>query len=225
MKKMKIERTNVVGQILDYIKSNITQGIWKPGDRISSELELVSELQVSRASIHNAIQQLIAIGVLESFQGKGTFVKSMPTEEIQSRMRSITENRTMNKLIEFRMIVEVECCRRIASKISENTIEEMAACLEGMKNSRHESKKFVKYDIQFHRALLLATQNEVIVQSIDLIREEIQRQSLIYMTAESIEKAINYHEQIVNCLRIRDGEGAAKSMLAHLETTGQGLKQ
>lgn len=221
---MKIERTNVVEKVLEYLKSNIINGVWKPGDKISPELELVSELQVSRASIHNAIQQLIAVGVLESYQGKGTFVKSMPIEEIQKRLRSITENSTMSKLIEFRTIVEVECCRRVAAQISENTIKEMAACLKGMKDNRQESKKFVKYDIQFHRALLQATQNEVIVQSIDIIREEIQRQSLIHMTAESIEKAIAYHEQIVDCLRNQDGEGAARSMLAHLETTEQGQK-
>ena len=221
---MKIERTNVTERVLEYLKSNITNGVWKSGDKISSELELVSLLQVSRVSIHNAIQQLIAVGVLESYQGKGTFVRSIPIDEIQNRLRSISENSTMSKLIEFRTIVEVECCRRIASQVSESTIDEMAACLEGMKKSRQESKKFVKYDIQFHRALLLATRNEVIVKSIDVIREEIQRQSLIHMTKESIEKALAYHEQIVNCLRARDGEGAAKALLAHLETTEQGTQ-
>ena len=218
---MKIEHTNVVDQILNYLKSNISTGVWKPGEKIDSELKLVEQLHVSRASIHNAIQQLIALGVLESFQGKGTFVKSIPTSEIQNRLEAITKNSTMHKLIEFRLIVEVGVCRQIATQISENTINEMASYLEGMKQYKHELKKFVKYDIRFHRALLQATQNEIIVQSIDIIRDEMQRQSLKHATIESIEEAIRYHERIVDCLRVGDSDGAAAAMFKHLQSTPQ----
>ena len=218
---MKIKRTNVVDQVLNYLKSNISTGVWKPGEKIESELKLVEQLHVSRASVHNAIQQLIALGVLESFQGKGTFVKSIPASEIQNRLESITKNSTMHKLIEFRIIVEVGVCRQVAAQISENTINEMAACLEGMKRNKHELKKYVKYDIQFHRALLQATRNEIIVQSIDIIRDEMQRQSLIHATMESIEEAIQYHERIVDCLRAGDSVGAAAAMFKHLQSTPQ----
>ena len=218
---MKIEHTNVVDQILSYLKSNISTGVWKPGEKIDSELNLVEQLHVSRASVHNAIQQLIALGVLESFQGKGTYVKSIPAAEIQNRLESITKNGTMHKLIEFRLIIEVGVCRQIAAQISENTINEMAACLEGMKRNKQELKKFVKYDIQFHRALLQATRNEIIVQSIDIIRDEMQRQSLIHATIESEEEAIKYHERIVHCLRTGDSDGAVEAMYKHLQSTPQ----
>ena len=220
---MIIKRTNVVEQVIEYLKSNISNGTWKPGDKITSELELVSILQVSRASVHNAIQQLIAIGVLESFQGKGTFVKSIPLDEIQNRLTSITENSTMHKLIEFRTIVEVESCRLIANSVTKNTIKEMENCLEGMKTNRNEPKKFVNYDTQFHRALLQATRNEIIVTSIDIIREKMQRQSLTYMTTNSIENALYYHEQILAHLRNHDGDSAANVMLSHLQTTEESV--
>jgi len=220
---MIIKRTNVVEQVIEYLKSNISNGTWKPGDKITSELELVSILQVSRASVHNAIQQLIAIGVLESFQGKGTFVKSIPLDEIQNRLTSITENSTMHKLIEFRTIVEVESCRLIANSVTKNTIKEMENCLEGMKTNRNEPKKFVNYDTQFHRALLQATRNEIIVTSIDIIREKMQRQSLTYMTTNSIENALYYHEQILDHLRNHDGDSAANVMLSHLQTTEESV--
>jgi GntR family transcriptional repressor for pyruvate dehydrogenase complex len=221
---MIIHRTSVVEQVIDYLKSRISRGVWKPGEKITSELELVSQLQVSRASVHNAIQQLIAIGVLESFQGKGTFVKSVPLDEIDNRLRSITENSTMKKLIEFRLIIEVEGCKRAAKQLSENTISEMETCLEGMKDNRAHHKKFVNFDIQYHRALLQATRNEIIVKSMDIIREEMQRQSLIYMTPGSIENAIHYHEEIIDCLKKHDWEGASKTMLAHLQSTEEGAE-
>lgn len=73
------EHKNVTEDVVDYLKQKIMDGTWKPGDKISSENELTACLSVSRASVRYAIQHLIAVGVLESFQGKGTFVKTSPS--------------------------------------------------------------------------------------------------------------------------------------------------
>ena len=216
---MRIERTSVVDQILDYIKTNISSGVWNPGEKIESELNLVEQLNVSRASVHNAIQQLIALGVLESYQGKGTYVKSIPVSEIEARLGAITQSSTMRKLIEFRIILESEVCRQIAGHISENTINELYECVEGMRQNKSELKKFVKHDIRFHRILVQATRNEIICRSIDIICDEMQRQSLMLATSESEEDAIQYHKLIADHLKKRDGEGAAQAMTRHLQAT------
>lgn len=218
---MQIERINVVSQVLEYLKHNINTGIWKPGEKIDSELKLVEKLHVSRASVKSAIQQLAALGVLESFQGKGTYIKQVPFQEIQNRLESISKHTSMRKLIEFRIIVEVGACRQAAAQISDDMIDELANCLEGMKRNKSELNKpqFVEYDIKFHRTLLMATQNEIIVKSVDVVQDEIQRQGLAYATLEVEEKAIMYHQRILECVRAHDGNGVAKAMLEHLRTT------
>ena len=71
---MKIIKTSVTQQIIEYIKENIQNGSWKVGEKIPSEPSLVEELGVSRASLRVAIQQYVALGVLRSEQGKGTFI-------------------------------------------------------------------------------------------------------------------------------------------------------
>ena len=216
---MKIERTSIVEQILEYIKTNISTGVWNPGDKIESELKLVEKLNVSRASVHNAIQQLVALGVLESFQGKGTFVKSIPVSEIQDRLDSITKSSTMRKMTEFRIILESEVCRQIAGHISENAIKELNDCVDEMKQSMGKPRKFAKHDIRFHRILMQETRNEVICRSIDIICSEIQRQNILLATEASKKAATQYHEQIAGFLAAGDGEGAAKVMIVHLQAT------
>ena len=71
MTNLAVERVNVTEQVIEYLKTNIQRGVWKPGEKIASENELTNILSVSRASVRHAIQQLIAVGVLESYQGKG----------------------------------------------------------------------------------------------------------------------------------------------------------
>ncbi|MCE1228044.1 MAG: histidine utilization repressor [Firmicutes bacterium] len=60
--------------VKEHIRHRIHQGLWKVGDRIPSEHELVSELGLSRMTIHRALRELAAEGLLQRVAGVGTFV-------------------------------------------------------------------------------------------------------------------------------------------------------
>ncbi|WP_298579117.1 GntR family transcriptional regulator [uncultured Olegusella sp.] len=66
----------IYSQVIDYLKDNISSGLWKESERIPSEIELTETLQVSRGSIKKAISHLVKEGLLEQIQGKGTYVKA-----------------------------------------------------------------------------------------------------------------------------------------------------
>ncbi len=65
--------------VIETINSYIKNHDLKPGDQIPSEPELVHLLNVSRATVRMAMQELVNAGVLEKVQGKGTFVKPPST--------------------------------------------------------------------------------------------------------------------------------------------------
>ena len=109
-------------QVVDYLKEKILDGTWKPGDKISSENELTASLSVSRASVRYAIQHLIAIGVLESFQGKGTFVRTKPISDIEQNLKALYNNTSVEQLVEFRIIIEGESCRLAAQRMTEDAL-------------------------------------------------------------------------------------------------------
>ncbi|MDQ0363175.1 GntR family transcriptional regulator [Breznakia pachnodae] len=56
------------------IEENIEKGIWRKGEPIPSERELIKIYNVSRITVRNAIDELVKQGKLEKIQGKGTFV-------------------------------------------------------------------------------------------------------------------------------------------------------
>ena len=68
------DKGSVTGKIAHYIRKNIRNGNWTVGEKIPSENQLCEELGVSRVSVRSALQQFIALGILESVHGKGTFV-------------------------------------------------------------------------------------------------------------------------------------------------------
>ena len=66
--------TALYQRVKDHIRQRIDAGVWQPGDRIPSEQELVAELGMSRMTIHRALRELAALGLLERHAGVGTFV-------------------------------------------------------------------------------------------------------------------------------------------------------
>jgi len=61
-------------QIREIIKGKIESGKWAVGDQIPNEMELVDEYKVSRATVRQAILDLVREGLLIRRKGKGTFV-------------------------------------------------------------------------------------------------------------------------------------------------------
>ena len=61
-------------QVASALRRRIQNGMWKPGDKISTLEELETEFQVARVTLRKAIDMLQADGILECRQGRGTFV-------------------------------------------------------------------------------------------------------------------------------------------------------
>ncbi|MDQ0204608.1 GntR family transcriptional regulator [Pectinatus haikarae] len=61
-------------QIADWIRENIYAGIWKAGESIPSEYQLMDILRISRGTIKKAVETLATQGLILKIQGKGTFV-------------------------------------------------------------------------------------------------------------------------------------------------------
>jgi len=73
-------------QLEQALLSQIHSGIWNPGDMIASERELMQAAGVSRATVRQAIGNLIQQGLLERIHGRGTFVAH---RKLEQEMRSV----------------------------------------------------------------------------------------------------------------------------------------
>lgn len=73
-------------QLAQSLRMQIEAGVWKPGDMITSERELMQVAGVSRATVRQAISNLTQDGVLERSHGRGTFVAQ---RKLEQEMRSV----------------------------------------------------------------------------------------------------------------------------------------
>lgn len=62
-------------QLRDELATQIAAHRWRPGDLIPSESELTRQFSVATGTVRKAIDALVADGLVERSQGKGTFVR------------------------------------------------------------------------------------------------------------------------------------------------------
>lgn len=64
-------------QLVRILREQISDGRFRPGDRLPSESQLCKSFQVSPMTVRRAINVLLEQGVVSTAQGRGTFVKPL----------------------------------------------------------------------------------------------------------------------------------------------------
>ena len=93
-------------QIMDQIKAQIMKGELKEGDALPSMRPLAKELRISIITTKRAYEELEREGYIESYTGKGSFVKGVNHEmvkesvmfEIETMMEEMFEKAEVAKL-------------------------------------------------------------------------------------------------------------------------------
>ena len=89
-----LERSNPLPlyyQLKEVLKQQIRAGHLAPHTAIPSEPELVTQYHVSRATVRQALTELVHEGLLYRQHGRGTFVCEPPVQQNQSELTTLSE--------------------------------------------------------------------------------------------------------------------------------------
>lgn len=216
---MKIKNVSITNQVLEYLKENIESGEWAVGEKIPSENQMVEELGVSRSSIRTALQYLIGLGVLKSYQGKGTFLINGQVENWDETENKITSEdcRDIGKVLEFRRILEPDACRLAVEHCTEETIAALEAYLEQMKMFQGDRAKFVRADLKFHEVICRTSGNLLLEKSLHKVFLETRKNHEQMNELFGYDSGIYYHTAILEAFRKKDAQAAHDEMYRHLE--------
>lgn len=78
-------------QLKEQLRERVLDGTWKSHEAIPSERELMEEYGISRATVRQALLELVNEGLLYRVQGRGTFVAEPKIEQGLTRFYSFTD--------------------------------------------------------------------------------------------------------------------------------------
>lgn len=164
-------RLSITQKIIERILSDIIGDNLPPGEKLPSERELREELQVRRSSVREALQALVALGVLRSEAGKGYFVRdncSLPIDN-SLLLKFVVEEEDFFDMLELREIIEKRIGVLAIKRATENDIENMKTLLAEMKNSLEADKELIEFTTQVHMDLAKASHNSMAVRIMALL--------------------------------------------------------
>lgn len=212
-------RSTLVDDTADKIRQMIFSGEIKPGELLPSRKELAEQFDVGISTIHEAVQSLSTVGLVESRPGKGTWVRHDALESVIHP--SIITNRfgeiDADTIYEARLFIEVALAELAARKATPEDVERIWAALSQAHEVIADDEDFVGADWDFHLAIAEAAHNELLQAFYHLARE-----LLLDFIEDAIslpnvkEEATEYHVAQAQAIEQHDPQKARQAALDHM---------
>ncbi|MFZ7102864.1 MAG: FadR/GntR family transcriptional regulator [Peptococcaceae bacterium] len=222
--KIGAKDNSIQKMVIREIKTAISEGRLKPGDKIPSERELAALLGVSRTSLREALKILEISGVVTIKHGLGIFIAK---DNFTNYMRSLINpyafaNPGIQEVFQIRRLIETEAAAEACRHASNKELAGMFRLLDQTKkllNTRGSTDILLlaKQDSNFHQLIIAPLRNsllEMLVLSLlDLsVNAKIKAMSI----PGRLEKSLAEHLEIARALEKRDETAAKQAMLLHL---------
>lgn len=192
-----------------YIVERIRTGIWKPGDKIATESQLVDMIGVSKVAVRQAIERLVTMSVLNKVQGSGTYVEQKENMSIMSASIFGLDDEFMMKILEFRRMFDSYNVELFIQRATMEEILELEHNYAQMAVAKDDMQRFHKLDQIFHDIVANGTRNPMIIQISKLFVDIFEdNQKLIYHNVGP-ESAIKYHGKMLEAIKERNAEVAS----------------
>jgi len=208
-------RTVFREEIRNAIREAIFSGALKPGDRII-EIAWAKELGVSQGPVREAIRDLEAMGLVETVPFKGSRVRSLTEKDIQ-------DNYSVRICLESKSISDA--IHTLSDATLKELTEELGAILAEMDDcaSRGDLRTFTECDTAFHRTIIIATGNQVLLR----LWEQCNMRNWFMVSAltdaESLKKLQSGHQDIFAAICAKDAVQATSTLENHLTDLMKGF--
>jgi GntR family transcriptional repressor for pyruvate dehydrogenase complex len=218
-----IRPKKVSSQIAEQIRASILAGEFSPGEKLPPERELAEMFGVSRPSVREALNILTASGLVMSYQGGGTVVKSLVELSAGNPLSDLIKGEQERALdvIEVRKCMEAWTSYYAAQRALPEDLRKLEKLLGEMERNLEGMKPSQDIDANFHIVIAQATHNIVwlhLMQSIFDAMKEFQRGvwRVVYQTEDDHRQLFQHHRAVYEAIRDRDADRARDAMLAHL---------
>lgn len=213
-----VKKVNIGNQVYEQMKNQIVTGAWPPEEKIPSENQLMEIFGVSRTTVRQAIQRLVAIGYLETKRGEGSYVKHMGLENYFRGMipGTFLQKEDLREIFSFRTLFECSVAEMAAKNATDSQIKRLKENFEQMITYADDLDKYVKIDFGFHTILGECTQN-ALVKEIYRVMGEILMVTMKEITATAGHShGISCHRRILQAIVEHNPDKAREEMRYHV---------
>lgn len=201
-----LQRAVLSDQIRETLLTRILNGQYQPGDRLV-ESQISRELNVSQSPVREALRDLVAMRFVEVIPYKGARVRKIEQSEIL-------------QIYPVRAALE-ELSGRLAAPYMKGNTAELEAIYAEMEQAalREDVNALTVLDAQFHRMIVHATGNIVLMETWDSLRIESRTQVTtvkLMLSHFGLGSVVEAHRPLINALASGDPAESGRELRQHV---------
>lgn len=210
--------------VVTYLVDRIVGGAYPPDSTLPIEPVLCEEFGVSRTVVRESVKVLEEKGLVRAAPGRGTRVRE-PQEwnlldpvVLEAQIRHDRTLTILDQLVSVRIALEAEMAADAAGRITDLELAGLEEQATALREALDDPVRYAEEDATFHEMIMRASGNllgQAIIRSIHG-KARLSRLYVGHATRDGLTESLAEHVAILELLRRRDADGAARAMREHI---------
>lgn len=230
MEYKKIKTRKAYEEVADSILNMIEKQDLNPGDKIESVEQLAENFGVSLSAVREALSGLRSMGVIETRQGKGTYINAYNSSNIvfSAKTAFLMNMDDVKELYELRKFLEASTANLAANSRNEEDLKLIEIALLKMRDAKEDEQSASSADTEFHWAITQATHNNLFIKLMDSVADTMSKtiqetRKVLLHSNHQIDELYVEHRRIYEAIKDKNPIKAQKYMYEHLERVNSDL--
>ena len=209
-------------QVAEALTAEVRTGRLAPGDKLPTEAALVEQFAVSRTVVREAVSRLKSLGLVESRQGSGVFVKAAGFSPLNFDAGSTVSRQAVVQMVEVRRALEAEVAALAAQRRSAGDLKRIKQAIAALDKAVKAGGDGVDQDVAYHRAIADAARNPFLISTLDYLRQFLHGATRVTRANEArradfARQVRDEHDAIAQAMEAGDAARARQAAARHMD--------
>jgi GntR family transcriptional repressor for pyruvate dehydrogenase complex len=217
-------------QVADALATEIRAGRFVAGDKLPTELALVSQFAVSRTVVREAVSRLKSLGLVDSRQGSGVYVLDAGFSPLNFDPKLAVSKQAVIQMVEVRRALEAEVAGLAAQRATPQDVQRIRAAIGALDQAVQHGGDGVDEDVRYHRAIADAARNPFLIGTLEYLGQFLQGATRVTRANEARRtdfalQVSDEHNQITRAIEAGDASAARSAAARHMDNAIARIEQ
>lgn len=193
-----------------------------PGEKLPTEASLASRFGVSRTVVREALSRLKSVGLVDSRQGSGVYVRQGVPAALDFEADWADSRQAVIQMVEVRRALEAEVAAMAAARRQPADLIRLHQALADIDDAAHQGRNGVDEDLVFHRAIGEAAGNPFLIRTLDYLQQLLHGTIQVTRANEARRSDFAHqvrqeHQAIVRAIEAADPRRARQAAARHMD--------
>lgn len=208
-------------QVARALTAEIREGRLALGDKLPTEAALAEQFSVSRTVVREAVSRLKSLGLVDSRQGSGVYVRDAGVPPLSFDPNYAVSQEAVVQMAEVRRALEAEVAALAAQRRTRADVRCIRQAISALNKTVAAGGDGVLEDVAFHRAIADAARNPFLLSTLQYLSRFLVGATRVTRANEArrddfAREVKDEHERIVQAIDAGDAAAARLAACDHM---------